>query len=71
MFYFPQGNSCTYEHGTLAFYLTRAMAEKLEGVDKWVYCRLPIDMYIATLGPWFASTSNVVEHAGWGHTEIK
>ena len=67
----PQGSSCVYEWGFQAFYLTRAMAERLAGVDEHVYCRLPIDMYMATLGPWFASTSNVVDHAGWGRTEIK
>ena len=68
--YFIQGSWCVYEHGTVAFYLTRSLAEKLATVDKEVYCRYPIDMYILNLGPWFATTSGAVEHAGWGHTKI-
>ena len=59
-----------YEWGTQTFYIRRRQAEKFAAVDKFVYCRLPIDMYIATLGPWFSSTSDVVEHTGRKQTVI-
>ena len=60
-----------YEHGTLAFYLTRRMAQELAAVDKSVYCRVPIDFHIAAaLGPWFSTTRDIARHAGWGHTDI-
>ena len=47
------------------------MAEELAATDKSVYCRVPIDVHIATvLGPWFSTTSDIVRHASWGHTYI-
>ena len=55
----------------MAFYLSRKMAEELAATGKNVYCRVPIDFHIAAaLGPWFSTTSDIVRHAGWGHTDI-
>ena len=59
-----QGKSCVYEHGMLAFYISREMMEQLVEVDKRVYCRLPIDMYIAARGPWFSTRQDIVKHTG-------
>ena len=59
-----QGKSCVYEHGTVAFYISREMMEQLVEVDKRVYCRLPIDMYIAARGPWFSTRQDIVKHTG-------
>ena len=57
-----QYESCVYEHGTQTFYIRRELVEKLAAVDKFVYCRFAIDIYISSLGPWFSSTNNIVEH---------
>ena len=72
-FYRPksQGKSCVYEHGTVAFYISREMMEQLEKVDKRVYCRLPIDMYIAARGPWFSTTQDIVDHTGKERYQLK
>ena len=66
-----QGKSCVYEWGTQTFYIRRKLAEKFAALDKFVYCRLPIDMYIATLGPWFSSNSDIVAHISKSQTKIK
>ena len=65
-----QNSSCVYEWGTQAFYIRRRQTEKFAAVDNFVYCRLPIDMYIASLGPWFSTTSDVVAHTGKSQTII-
>ena len=59
-----------YEYGMVTFYIRRELVENLAAVDKFIYCRIPIDTYISSMGPWFASTSAVVEHSGKNHTII-
>ena len=61
--------SCLYDSGTVAFYLTRSfIIEKLLHVDLSSKCRLGIDMYIASIGPWFATTKSVIKHNGTRYT---
>jgi hypothetical protein len=61
----PQGTSCTYMSGTLAFYIRRNMMRKLIAPsDMDSYCRLGIDMYISKMGPWFATRKLLVSHNG-------
>ena len=59
--------SCIYQHGTVAFYIQRSLMvtivkEKRRG---W-FCRFPIDMYISSLGPWYATRREIVVHANGG-----
>ena len=58
-----QGNTCIYQWGTQAFYITRKLMKKvLEEVDHHTLCYIPIDMYMAMLGPWYATRSNIIKH---------
>jgi hypothetical protein len=61
-----QGSRCTYEYGTPAFYASANFVKQLRDLqnDNSVVCRLPIDMYIASVGPWYASRSHSVQHIG-------
>jgi len=59
--------SCIYVHGTVAFYIQRSLMEVIvrEQRRDW-FCRFPIDMYISSMGPWYASTREIVGHLGTG-----
>lgn len=59
--------SCIYVHGTVAFYIQRPFMEKIvsEQRREW-FCRFPIDMYISMMGPWYATTREIVGHLGKG-----
>jgi len=60
-------SSCLYHHGTPSFYITRSLMEKLiHDVSVDSFCRLPVDMYIATLGPWYkvSMKETIVQHIG-------
>ena len=63
-FYKPQSQkSCLYHHGTLCFYISRSYLEHLaKYVDQRDFCRLPIDIYIASSGPWYSTTKIIVKH---------
>ena len=72
---FGSGSSggCSYMHGTVAFYASRSFMEKIVHTgrrsDHDVACRLPIDLYIASLGPWAQSCcggGGTVAHNGDG-----
>ncbi len=59
--------SCIYVHGTVAFYIRRHFMEQImnERRRAW-FCRFPIDMYISLMGPWYASTMEIVDHLDSG-----
>ena len=57
-----QQDSCIYQHGTVAFMISRDFMEEIISVDTSISCRLPIDMYIVSRGPWYATVSSVVKH---------
>ena len=57
-----QGSTCIYEHGTVAFYMQRVrMQQIIEATDRTA-CAYPIDEYMNTLGPWYATKQPVVAH---------
>ena len=56
-------SSCTYRHGTVAFYIQRHLMEQIVNEHRRsMFCRFPIDMYISKLGPWYATRREVVGH---------
>lgn len=57
-----QGEACTYEYGTVGFFASRAFIQRLADVDQKSFCRLGIDIYIASIGPWFASVQSTIQH---------
>lgn len=59
--------SCIYKHGTVAFYIRQSLMKKImnERRRQW-FCRFPIDMYISRMGPWYATTREVVGHLDTG-----
>ena len=59
-----QGNSCFYQRGTVAFYVNRNLIQTLLDDVKInnKFCFIPIDMYIAMHGPWFATRKNIIKH---------
>lgn len=59
-----QGDGCLYEYGMVAFYMKRNMMKHLLALDDTTFCRLPIDIYLASIGPWYASARPVVQHTG-------
>lgn len=60
-------SSCTYRHGTVAFYIQRHLMEQIVSEHRRsMFCRFPIDMYISKLGPWYATRREVVGHLGRG-----
>jgi hypothetical protein len=60
-------SSCTYRHGTVAFYIQRHLMERIVNEHRRsMFCRFPIDMYISKLGPWYATRREVVGHLGHG-----
>lgn len=60
-------SSCTYRHGTVAFYTQRHLMEQIVNEHRRsMFCRFPIDMYISKLGPWYATKREVVGHLGRG-----
>lgn len=62
-FYSTGSGSCLYSYGTSAFIMTRSMMAKVVGVeDASVRCRLPIDMYLSSIGPWYAAVEESVLH---------
>lgn len=59
----PSQQSCLYHHGTLSFYTSRTFLEHLaKSVPVRELCRLPIDIYIASTGPWFSTLTRIVRH---------
>ena len=56
-------SSCLYEYGTNGFYATRQFLTKyIEISDANILCRLGIDMYIASIGPWYSTTNDIIAH---------
>ncbi|CEM03405.1 unnamed protein product [Vitrella brassicaformis CCMP3155] len=58
--------TCIYAHGTCAFYVTRGMMQQLIAAPMDVQCRLPIDIYIASTGPWYSTQEQCVTHEPGG-----
>ena len=57
--------TCFYEHGTVAFLIKRRLMQAIVDADERVACgRLGIDMFIASRGPWYATTKGPVVHVG-------
>lgn len=63
-FHRTQTTSCIYQWGTQAQVWSRDMLERTLRVDHDTYCRLPIDMYVAQQGPWYATQQDLVRHVG-------
>jgi len=63
-FYRPTSQqSCLYHHGALCFYVNREFLEHLAMfVPAREFCRLPIDIYLASTGPWFSTLKMIVKH---------
>lgn len=60
-------SSCVYLHGTVAFYIQRSTMETIVNERRrGQFCRFPIDMYIAKLGPWYATQREIVGHLDMG-----
>lgn len=67
-----QGQSCLYQHGTLAFYANHHFLHHLtHDVSQSKLCRLPIDMYIASIGPWYSTTKEIVKHNAISRFNLK
>ena len=59
-----QGHSCIYQYGMVAFYVNREYIKKLL-TDTRInnrFCYIPIDIYIAMHGPWYATRKNIIKH---------
>ena len=57
--------TCFYEHGTVAFLIRRRLMQAIVDADERVSCgRLGIDMFLASRGPWYATTKGPVVHVG-------
>ena len=59
-----QRGRCTYEYGTTAFLASATFLRRLRDAPKSTVCSTPIDMYIASIGPWYAAVSRIVKHSG-------
>ncbi|DAZ94479.1 TPA: hypothetical protein N0F65_003413 [Lagenidium giganteum] len=55
-------DSCIYHSGTVAFYITKPVMEEVIRVGTATSCRLPIDIFLATNGPWYATAEDIVRH---------
>jgi hypothetical protein len=61
----PNSKSCIYSHGTVAQVISRRFAAQLvRDVDPVSFCRLPIDLWISTHGPFYVTVHQLVEHVG-------
>ena len=67
-FFYHGNDSCLYSSGTVSQVISREMIEKLLQIDTKSFCRLPIDMYIAKIGPWFETQRQLVTHIGKRYT---
>ncbi|GLE10691.1 hypothetical protein PINS_up022908 [Pythium insidiosum] len=54
--------ACIYHSGTVAFFVSRRMMQHLVDASSTSKCRLPIDLFVATSGPWFATEEDIVLH---------
>jgi len=55
---------CIYEFGTPAQLWGPGVIQSVLNAPTGSFCRLPIDMYVATLGPWFVTRRRLVQHVG-------
>jgi hypothetical protein len=61
----PNSESCIYSYGTNAQVMSRRFAARLvQDVDPISFCRLPIDIWISTHGPFYVTERQLVEHVG-------
>jgi hypothetical protein len=56
------GADCWYVWGTQAFYASREFMEAIVQLSYRTSCRMPIDRYIASIGPWYVPQTSIVEH---------
>ena len=60
--------TCLYQYGSPAFYIKQSLMKKIvNDISTDLFCRLPFDMYIASMGPWYKVSSRdgvVVQHIG-------
>lgn len=57
--------NCIYQFGTTAQLWSRTFIERrILQAPNDIVCRLPIDMYIAQLGPWYVTQHQLVQHVG-------
>lgn len=55
---------CYYVFGTQAFYISRQLMAQTAGESLRTTCRMPIDLYFASIGPWPTVDTRLVEHVG-------
>jgi hypothetical protein len=67
-FYKNGKDSCLYTAGTVSQVISRKMMQSLLQVGTKSFCRLPIDMCIAKVGPWFVTQRRLVKHIGKRYT---
>jgi hypothetical protein len=55
---------CIYLYGTQAFTISRGFMRQLVDLDKHTRCNHPIDMIIASMGPFYVTQRHIVRHIG-------
>jgi hypothetical protein len=60
----PNSTDCIYNHGALAFTISRAFMRTLVALDQHTRCTHPIDMIIASMGPFYVTQREIVRHIG-------
>ena len=59
-----QSDSCIFQYGTNAMAISKKVMVQLIEADVDTFCRLPIDMAIARVGPWYVTMKNLTQHIG-------
>lgn len=57
-------SSCLYNFGAHAQVFSRRIMEQVLEADTDSFCRIPIDMFVARLGPWYVTKHPLVQHVG-------
>ena len=60
----PTTQGCFYAWGTQCFFISRDLMWRVADVSYKTSCRLPIDIYIASIGPWPVTAEMLVAHDG-------
>jgi hypothetical protein len=56
--------TCLYQFGTTAQLWSQRMMRHVLQVNDDIFCRLPIDMFVAQQGPWYVTQHQLVQHVG-------
>jgi hypothetical protein len=60
---------CFYNYGTQAFYATRKLMTAVVQAPTRTRCRMPIDVYIHSIGPWYATQFTIIRHGSLESTK--